>query len=727
VRGGRGLSAYLAALGALFVLVAAAAAIFVRTQAYADAEKAARQAADFAAGQSSAQIDDSIKQLKTAVGRLAAAPGIAAAFDQPGKCTLSFAGVGAFGAGHLDIVGADGAVVCTSRSRPQPSAGAEYAGADWLSSGLAAPAVAAPVDDTPTGAKALVATAPIGKRGVAAGFVDLASLGPGLHSLYGGPYDLVFLVTTGDGKTVLSRSAGGKRLIYGKAKAAGPGWKVSAGTSRDKALAPAVRLYHRELGVIFAGLIVILIGTVIIYRRITGPIRRLGRAVRAAAEHGGSGPISAGGPAEVVTLTEDFNFFIASVEKELNERLQAEEAKERIQRQLHQSQRLESLGQLAGGIAHDFNNLLGGILSYAKLVEQEAGDQLQSKPGDASALQVLQDVEQIVRATERAAALTHQLLLFGRKEIVKPQVVDVNAVVSDMEKLLQRTIGEHVKLTTELAKPLPPVFIDPGHLEQVMMNLVVNARDAMPEGGLIAIKTSEIFVDEEYAALRVTLEPGHYVSLVVSDTGSGMPREVIAQVFEPFFTTKPKGQGTGLGLATVYGIVNQAGGHMSVYSEEGVGTTMRAYFPVTDAASSGEKPVVPSATPEEAKGETILLVEDEEVVREPTVRFLTRNGYRVLAAAGPDEALAAAAAGHEMPIALLLTDVIMPGMSGKELADRLTASRPHMRVVYISGYPQDVIVHRGIVDPGVVLIEKPFAIDTLLTKVREVLDGKSAE
>jgi hypothetical protein len=410
----------------------------------------------------------------------------------------------------------------------------------------------------------------------------------------------------------------------------------------------------------------------------------------------------------------------ASIGEDVTERRQLED-------KLRQSQKMEAVGQLAGGIAHDFNNLLGGILSYAKLVEQEAGDQLQSKPGDASALQVLQDVEQIVRATERAAALTHQLLLFGRKEIVKPQVVDVNAVVSDMEKLLQRTIGEHVKLTTELAKPLPPVFIDPGHLEQVMMNLVVNARDAMPEGGLIAIKTSEIFVDEEYAALRVTLEPGHYVSLVVSDTGSGMPREVIAQVFEPFFTTKPKGQGTGLGLATVYGIVNQAGGHMSVYSEEGVGTTMRAYFPVTDAASSGEKPVVPSATPEEAKGETILLVEDEEVVREPTVRFLTRNGYRVLAAAGPDEALAAAAAGHEMPIALLLTDVIMPGMSGKELADRLTASRPHMRVVYISGYPQDVIVHRGIVDPGVVLIEKPFAIDTLLTKVREVLDGKSAE
>jgi signal transduction histidine kinase/CheY-like chemotaxis protein len=404
----------------------------------------------------------------------------------------------------------------------------------------------------------------------------------------------------------------------------------------------------------------------------------------------------------------------AEVEKE---RLEAEVEKERLLNELHHARRLESLGELAGGIAHDFNNLLAVIINYAAFVADglDAGPPVTDEETRST---MRTDVEQISLAAQRAAHLTHQLLAFARREVVQPEVVDVNAVVTDVEQLLKSTLGEHIELRSDLAPDLRSVLIDPGRLEQILVNLAVNARDAMPDGGTLTIHTANLDVDEAYTAHRAELAPGPYVDLRVSDNGNGMTREVAERAFDPFFTTKPAGQGTGLGLATIYGIVQQAGGRAQIHSESGVGTTAAVLLPATDGAPSR---TVQQAGAAQLRGEaTILLVEDEDALREVTRRILVGTGYRVITAANGDEALAAAAQQAE-PIDLLLTDVVMPQMHGPALAEQIQRVRPSIRVMFMSGFAQPILESGGHLDTGVTLVEKPFSGPTLLAKVSQVL------
>ncbi len=404
------------------------------------------------------------------------------------------------------------------------------------------------------------------------------------------------------------------------------------------------------------------------------------------------------------------------LEAELNRvrRLEAEREKRGLEEQLNQMRRLESVGQLAGGVAHDFNNILGVILNYAEFVADEIGE-------DSPAYG---DVEEIRRAGQRAAALTRQLLIFSRRDVVRPRVLDVNAVLADVDNLLRRAIGEHVALETRAAPDLWPVMADSGQLEQVIVNLAVNARDAMPSGGHLLIETANAELDVEAAPLYGDLPPGCYVRVVVSDTGVGMDAETVRHAFEPFFTTKPKGDGTGLGLATVYGILTEAGGAIQLYSEPGVGTTVKAYLP----ASGGEVAVreherVPPAA---ARGESVLIVEDEDGVRRLTERILARAGYRVLSAPTGRVALELCARERER-VDLLLTDVIMPEMLGPELAERAVALRPGLRVLFMSGYSHQMIARRQLSDREIAFVEKPFTSESLLVGVRGALDAEAAD
>jgi PAS domain S-box-containing protein len=407
----------------------------------------------------------------------------------------------------------------------------------------------------------------------------------------------------------------------------------------------------------------------------------------------------------------------ATVARDITERNHAKAEREELERQLQQSRRLESLGQLAGGVAHDFNNLLNvisGCASFAaKAVEKDAPPEQQPS--------VLADIEQIQNAAARAAVLTRQLLTFARREVVQPRALNLNEVVTNVSKLLRRTLGEHVELATELDERLDLVLADPGQFEQILVNLAVNARDAMPGGGKLTIQTANIDVDQTYAASRANMFAGPYVALKVSDNGAGMPAEVVARAFEPFFTTKP--EGTGLGLATIYGIVTQAGGNVRIYSEPGLGTTVTALLPVTDhAAPAGE------LRPVDAQGgdsELVLVVEDEPVLREVTRRTLADNGYRVIAAGSGQEAIDAVAAGGDR-IDVLLTDVIMPGMQGREVAGRVREFQPGIGVLFMSGYTQGLLSSQGVIEPGINLIEKPFTEASLLARLRAIIRSREA-
>jgi PAS domain S-box-containing protein len=405
--------------------------------------------------------------------------------------------------------------------------------------------------------------------------------------------------------------------------------------------------------------------------------------------------------------------------RDISDQIREAREKERLEQQLGRS-RLESIGQLVGGIAHDFNNLLAGIMGFSKLVQEQLKEIADRDP-DPAMDQVANDVEQIIRATERAASLTRELLLFGRQEVVQPQTLDLNAVVSGMEDLLRRAIGVQIGLVISPAPFLSAIYMDEGHLEQVLMNLVVNARDAMPSGGTISVRTGDKTLDDAYAA-KHSVKPGNYVTLSVSDEGSGMPPEVIERAFEPYFSTKPRGEGSGLGLATVFGIVTQAGGDIAIRSKIGLGTTVDIHLPaaegLTGAPAAAVKPAVGRAI-----GETILLVEDEQVVRQSAARFLRNAGYNVLVAGEASKAIALAGA-HEGTIDLLLTDIVMPGMTGKELAENLLGSSTVSRVLYMSGYSKDVVAHNGALDPGVTLLEKPFTPEELLAGVRELIDSR---
>lgn len=381
-----------------------------------------------------------------------------------------------------------------------------------------------------------------------------------------------------------------------------------------------------------------------------------------------------------------------------------------LERQLFQSQKMEAIGRLAGGIAHDFNNLLGVVLGHTEILEEASGRDRRLQ----------RSVEAIQSATQRASALTTQLLAFSRKQMVEPRILDLNGAVREIEKLLRRVIGEDIELMIRLQSG-GTIQIDPGQLDQILMNLVVNARDAMPNGGKLIVETSTVTLDDSYVGQHLGAAAGPFVLLSISDTGSGMDQETLSHIFEPFFTTKEKGKGTGLGLSTVYGIVKQCGGYIMAYSEPGHGTTFKVYFPhvsgIPDSRrASDRRAEVPGGK------ETVLLVEDETALRELTRGLLETAGYTVLEAANVEDALRLAENAHRK-IDLLLTDVVMPGMDGHELSRRLTASCPSLKVLYMSGYTDDVIVHKGVLNRGTTLLQKPFGRAGLLGKVRQVLDS----
>ena len=396
------------------------------------------------------------------------------------------------------------------------------------------------------------------------------------------------------------------------------------------------------------------------------------------------------------------------------ERTDALEALRSTERQLVQSQKLEAVGRLAGGISHDFNNLLTVILGYSDITLRQLSEEHPLR----------RNLEQIVTASERASALTRQLLAFSRKQVMQPKVFDVNTVVTDLEKMLRRMIGEDVELRVSLEPELGNIKADPVQLEQVIMNLAVNARDAMPKGGKLSIETANVYLDETYAKEHVSVAAGHYVMLAISDTGCGMNVETRQHIFEPFFTTKEPGKGTGLGLSMVYGIVKQSGGNIWVYSEEGRGTTFKIYFPrVTEDAEQYTRTPVTLDVPRGS--ETILLVEDAEWVRTLARQILEGAGYRVLEASGPEEAIRLINTSHNgTKIDLLLTDVVMPGMSGNEMSKRLLERRPELPVLFMSGYTDEAIVQHGVLEAGINFIQKPFTPDALALKVREVLDAQ---
>jgi PAS domain S-box-containing protein len=384
--------------------------------------------------------------------------------------------------------------------------------------------------------------------------------------------------------------------------------------------------------------------------------------------------------------------------------------RKKLEEKFHQAQKMEAVGQLAGGVAHDFNNLLTIISGYCEIVV----DRL---PADDPTRGMIQEIH---KAGGRAAHLTRQLLAFSRQSIVEPRVLDLNAIVTDTEKMLQRLIGEDISLTTTLAPALKQVKADAGQIEQVIMNLAVNARDAMPQGGKLTIETCNVELGDDYAKMHPEVKPGRYVLLAVTDTGAGMSQETKARIFEPFFTTKGPGKGTGLGLATVYGIVKQWGGHVGVYTELGQGTSFKVYLPLVAGTAPSSKSVNGVRIAPHGH-ETILLVEDEDAVRAITKLALQIHDYTVLEARSGEEAVRICEQ-HTEPIHLLITDVVMPNMGGRQVAERMAASKQGIKVLYLSGYTDDAVVRHGILQAEVAFLQKPFTPMALANKVREVLD-----
>ena len=381
----------------------------------------------------------------------------------------------------------------------------------------------------------------------------------------------------------------------------------------------------------------------------------------------------------------------------------------RFEAQFLQAQKMEAIGRLAGGVAHDFNNLLTVILSYSSLL-------IEDWPADHPDRD---DVDQIRKAAEGASGLTRQLLAFSRQQVLDPRITDLNAVIANIEKLLTRLLGEDIRVVTRLAEDIGTVKVDSGQLEQVIVNLAVNARDAMPGGGILTIETANMEMDESYVSGHPIAAPGSYVMLAVSDTGTGMDEATQARIFEPFFTTKGPGKGTGLGLATVHGIVRQSSGFIWVYSEIGRGTSFKIYLPRMDARMEATPT---AAVPAAKAGATVLVVEDMDSVRRVTCRMLARQGYHVLEAASGAAALRLAQS-HDGPIDLLLTDVVMPELDGRRLADQLAALRPGVKVLYMSGYTDHAIVNNGILNEGIAYLQKPLTPAALHQKVSEVLQS----
>ena len=496
-----------------------------------------------------------------------------------------------------------------------------------------------------------------------------------------------------------------------------------------RSVAASLRPLTTALGrsFVLAGLLAVLLvtaGAVLVSRTTLRPLARFVSFLRA----GASGRDSEGlyprfedpgapPPAEIGTLTDAYNRLIESLSRQhthlreqVQERERAEQALRESEEQLRQSQKLEALGTLAGGVAHDFNNLLTVIMGFAEISARSAA-------GDAA---LREDLGQISEAANRASGLVKQLLAFSRKQVLQPQIVDLNHIVSGMEKMLNRLIGEDVVLQTQLEPRLARIKADPGQLEQVLMNLVVNARDAMPTGGTVVVQTLNVRLDERYEHRPDAIAAGPAVMLAVTDTGMGMDDATRRRIFEPFFTTKPQGKGTGLGLSTVYGIVRQSGGSITVYSRPGEGCTFRCYFP---PVVESKRDTAAAPADDDSRGhETVLVAEDEGQMRNLVRRCLAGRGYHVLEASHGREALDVASQ-HQGRIDLLLTDMVMPHMSGKELAQRLQSLRPELRVLFISGYSDEAIERHGVLAPGSVFIQKPMQPDVLARTVRQVLDG----
>jgi len=397
---------------------------------------------------------------------------------------------------------------------------------------------------------------------------------------------------------------------------------------------------------------------------------------------------------------------VRSILTDISDRKQLEE-------QLHLSQRLEAMGRLAGGIAHDFNNLLMAMLGQSEVLLLRLGKTDPARAG----------VESIQKTIERAAALTQQLIAFSRKQVIAPKIVDINSTIAGMDTIFRRAINEDVDLVYVLRSDAAAVRVDPAQMSQVMLNLVVNARDAMPQGGRLMIETRNTTLDKSYAARHLNVKPGSYVCISVTDTGTGMTPETQKRIFEPFFTTKAERKGTGLGLATVYGIVEQSEGHITVSSEVGKGTTFDIYFPRVESAAPAQavKPKV-----EAPRGsETILLIEDDDAVRAPVCEMLRLSGYTVLEARHGGEALLMCER-HKGPIHLMLSDVVMPHISGRELAQRVAPIRPEMRVLFMSGHTDDSVIRHGVMNATMAFVQKPFTLDAIARKIRAVLDRDSA-
>ena len=858
IRSTFGLQAYLAALILLFTATAVASTLYVRAQAEGAARDEVTREAQFAADLAASEVATSLTSLEATVAKTAAIPSLVALFDKPSSsCNLVFGDQGLFHKTHLDFIALDGSVICSSSPGPTQSVG--YGGAAWFTSAVRGATFAGPIPDSRTGGTSAVSAVPIPGHGVVAGFVDLEGLGPVLGSRFAGPDRYEFLITTADGKTAVGRSldsadwvgrslegtafvAGvdqtegrdvdGAPRLYAQAPVAGHDWKVYAGVDIAIALTSVSDLVAQNLWINVAGLILLLVGTLVVYRLITKPIHDLSRSIRAETRADMPGPIGVSGPTEIVTLGQDFNRLIAKVQAELGERRHAEsrvrgmidasldavvgmnqqgqiiewsnqaeatfgwsrehalgaslsdliiperyrakhlaglelyqrtgvgpvlgkrleldasardgrefpieisitpvtttagevfsafirditerrtaeEHRLALELRLRQSERLESIGRLVGGIAHDFNNLLAIVLNYCEFIAERLA------PDDVNQA----DLAQIRGAAERATRFTTQLLTFARRGAVRPEDLDVNELIQALHVLLSRTLPESIVVEMRLRTGLWAVRADRGQLEQLLLNLVVNAGDAMPRGGTLLISTTNEQYDDDSAAQHGDLAAGRYVQVTVTDSGEGMSKDVLARAFEPFFTTKGQGKGTGLGLATAYGVAQQAGGRITIYSEVGMGTTVRVLLPARDAvvARAAPKFVVP-ANETATSAQTILLVEDEEAVRMAAQRILESQGYQVLQAGTPDSALELMSTWTE-PLDLLLTDMVMPGMSGRELAARLQALRPTLQVIYMSGYSEELL-KRGADGFDGTVIEKPFTRTPLLAAVAKAL------
>ena len=500
----------------------------------------------------------------------------------------------------------------------------------------------------------------------------------------------------------------GERKIGISATVPGSPWQLLVEFSEAHVLSPAIAFRNRLLGTTALLIILSFAGAWLISRWVTRPLQQLTAVSEAISAGDYSRRVQIDGLDEVVRLGSAFNLMTTRIQQaHFNLEHKVDELRT-TREQFIRSQRMEAVGQLAGGIAHDFNNLLTVILAESEFAATESNAEERDR-----------SIREILRAGERAATLTHQLLAFSRRQLFAPTVFDINELIADMQRMMARLVGDNIKISVIHSANRPNVRADRAQMEQVLANLIVNARDAMPDGGQMTIESRNVVLDEDYARAREGVEPGEYVVISVSDTGVGMSETVKQRIFEPFFTTKEHGRGTGLGLATSYGIVRQSGGDISAYSEPGLGTTMRVFLPATteQAVTVPHHPVARRAVGDE----TILLVEDDDAVRNVTARMLKRHGYHVLEAASAEAGLKLLENDHQI-VHLLLTDVVLPGMGGREMAEHATRIRPGVKVMFTSGYTDDVVLQHNLILKDATLVGKPFAEDVLSRRVREVLD-----